>query len=172
ARGTSRQFGPMSGLNWVVMSAPFMSRIGLQFCRNEFAGSSGSWLALSCCEVGDADDLTRRAGRIVSLAPVHGRAVAFEERLVHEQAATLRVRDAGIDRGTVDEAGRRHVAAPLVMDGRTRVGREAREALLVDDPPAERAALCSGVDVVTVRVGERRLFDRPVAPALVHVSVR
>jgi hypothetical protein len=61
---------------------------------------------------------------------------------------------------------------PLVVHRSARVGREAREALLVDEPPAERAALCGGVQVVTVRVGERRLLDRPVAPALVHVGVR
>src|SRR5262249_1487467 len=95
-------------------------------------------------EVGDADDLARLAGGVVALAPVDRGAVPFEQQLVREQAATLIGRDARVGRRDLrrgEAAGRRHGAGVLVVERRAGIRGEPGEALLVDDPAAERAAL-------------------------------
>src|SRR5262249_55233978 len=125
-------------------------------------------------EVGDADDLPRGAGRGVVLAPVPGCAVALGEELVGQQPAALVGGHArvGRDGRRRDPARGRHGAGVLVVRRRAGEGGEAGEALLVDDPLAQRAALRGRVLVLPRRVGGGALLDRAVPPALVHVGVR
>ncbi len=122
---------------------------------------------------GDADDLARCPGRVVALTPVDRRAVTLQQELVVQQASAQGGGHARVGRNGrgLDRTRRGHVSGVLIVHRRTRVGLEPGEALLVDDPPAERTAFRSRVFVVSARVSDRGLLDRTIAPALVHIRV-
>src|SRR5262249_51925699 len=92
-------------------------------------------------EVGDADDLARRARGVVALAPVDHGPVTLERGLVHQQTAALRVRDARVGRsgGRLGDARGRNSASVLVVHRRPGEGGEAGGTPLVDETTPPRA---------------------------------